>query len=290
MFSKMTLLSCLILLVFISGCSDQETELVVSKKNQTAPAERAADKPVPVTSSKPLIVIAATDRVQIVVRQDGAPGMYLGDDGKLHGFYVDLEKMVMEEMGQEYQFIPYSDIGPIIQGIKSGIYHIGLAAPDIPDYRAITHLSIPYETLHSVVFVQKINTDIRGTNTEELLESLHGKKVGVQTQGHIYQFLRDIRKIEVIEYPTTTRALEDLHNGKLDAVPDVKRIGRYYSTLNNWDIMPVGEPILSQRISTAFSKMLDTSLIDRYNIALQSLIDDGRLEVLYESYFSSLEK
>jgi ABC-type amino acid transport substrate-binding protein len=216
--------------------------------------------------------------------------MYLGEDGEVHGFYVDLEKMVMEEMGQSYHFVPYSDVGPVIQGLKSGIYHLALAVPDLPDYRTFVNLSIPYELLHYVTFVQEGNTQISGSSRDELIKSLNGKKVGVQTQGHIYQSLRDYKEIELIEYPTTTKALEDLNRGIIDAVPDVKRIGLYYAERYNWHIVPVGDPIISHKITTGISQMIDMSFVKRYNTALGVIIADGRLDRLYSSYFGPINE
>jgi hypothetical protein len=60
---------------------------------------------------KPLIAVSAIDTLKILIRKDGAPGMHLGKDGQVHGFYVDLEKKVMAEMGQSYEFIQKKIIG-----------------------------------------------------------------------------------------------------------------------------------------------------------------------------------
>ncbi len=150
------------------------------------------------------------------------------------------------------------------------------------------NLSVPYEILHYITFVREDNSEITGSTKEEIIKSLYGKKVGVQTQGHIYQVLRDIKEIILIQYPTTTKALEDLNNGFLDAVPDVKRIGVYYSKINNWKIKFVGKPIISHNITTGFSKIFDESLMDRYNTSLSSLISDGSVQTLWESYFGPM--
>ncbi|MBI9101855.1 MAG: transporter substrate-binding domain-containing protein [Spirochaetales bacterium] len=283
-----TVIILLVILLFVTGCQEKGARIIVEEESSLpTPSENRAAIP-NLEENKPLIILGETDPVKIVVRADGAPGMYLGDDGEVHGFYVDLERMIMAEMEQTYEFIPYTDVGPIVQGIKSGVYHIGLATPDLPDYRSFLNLSIPYEILQYVTFIQSGNKEISGTTKDEILASLHGKKVGVQTQGHIYQELRDIKEIELIEYPTTTQALEDLDKGFLDAVPDVKRIGLYYSRLNGWDIKPVGGAIISHLLTTSFSKMVDTSLMDRYNQTLEKIIADGRLESLYESYFGPM--
>lgn len=238
--------------------------------------------------TKPLIVLSPDDVIEILVRADGAPGMYLGEDGEVHGFYVDLEKLVMKEMGQAYHFYPYSSIASIFVGYKSGIYHSALATPDVPDYRALFYLSIPYEILHYVTFVREENREIKGETREDIIKSLYGKKVGVQTQGHIYQVLRDYKEIELVEYETTTKALEDLDAGLLDAVPDVKRIGEYYRNLKEWNIKPVGEPIINHEICTSFSKSLDPSFVEKYDEALKKLIDNGQVRILWESYFGPM--
>jgi len=277
----------MIFTLIIVACDNQEAELVITKNPQKAPQVPIENIDV-ADESKPLIQVSLEDVVQICVRQDGAPGMYIGDDGELHGFYVDLDRLIMKEMGQAYHLKPYGDLGPVLQWLKTGECHIALAAPDLPEYRSFLNLSNPYEILHFVTFVRKGNADIQGDTKDEIIASLHGKKVGVQTRGHIYQELRDIRQIELIEYPTTTRALADLSKGVLDAVPDVKRIGIYYSSLKSWDIVPVGQPIISHKITTAFSKVYHQSIIKRYNTALKTIQDNGQFDALYESYFGPM--
>ncbi|MBB6482409.1 substrate-binding periplasmic protein [Spirochaeta isovalerica] len=275
---------------FLLSCGSEKTELEIDQdlNNEASESAQSQVSEAEDVVSSPLISVSPDDEVLIFVRQDGAPGMYLGDDGEVHGFYVDLEKMVMDEMGQKYKFIPYGDAGPVILGLKSGTHHIALAAPDLPGFRSSFNLSMPYEILHFVTFVQSDNNDIKGSTREELIASLHGKRVGVQTQGHIWESLRNEREIELIEYPTTTKAMEDLDKGLLDAVPDVKRIGLYYAAKEGWDIKPVGEPIISHTITTAISQRFDNTLIDRYNAALQAIIDDGRRDALYQSYFGPM--
>ena len=290
MFKKTGLIFGLISILFLFSCEKKGIELETDENITKESVQQESTGTVTEEENKPLISVSPTDIVQIFVREDGAPGMYLGKDGEVHGFYVDLEKMVMKEMGQSYEFVPYNDAGPVINGLKSGTHHIALAAPDLPGFRAIFNLTNPYEILHFVTFVQVGNTDIIGTSREELIQSLYGKKVGVQTQGHIFESLRDIREIELIEYATTTSAMEDLNKGILDAVPDVKRIGIYYASLNNWDVVPVGPSIISHKITTAISQMFEPSLLNRYNSALKTIIDDGRRDALYESYFGPMDE
>lgn len=278
-------LSILLLVLFLFNCKKEDELVIENIENKESEISRELDD----EAHKPLIHIKADDKISILVRGDGAPGMYLGEDGDVHGFYVDLERMVMNEMNQKYEFIAYDDLGPVVIGIKTGVYHLALAAPYSPDYVELVNLSKPFERLNYVTFVHKNSSFIKKSSSkDEVIKSLYGKKVGVQVQGHIYQILREHKEIDLVEYETTTKALEALNSGLLDAVPDVKRIGIYYSKMNNWEIIPVGDNIISFKIGTAFSKAIDNDLIERYNSALDSIINDGRLEELWEKYYGPM--
>lgn len=284
---KKTLWIMICMVLLLQACSKRESSLVLRDAEDIV-VESQNSEQVEDNATRPIPEITVDDVITIMVRADGAPGMYLGEDGEVHGFYVDLERIVMEEMGQAYEFSAYFDLGPIIQRIKSGTVHSALAAFDLPAYRSVSDLSIPFERLNFVTFVEENNQDIGGNTVEEIIESLHGKKVGVQTQGHIYQVLVEVKEIELLEYPTTTQALEALAAGELDAVPDVERIGRYYSQLNGWNIKPVGEPIISHVVCTGFSQVIDPGLLERYNTALAKVLEDGRYDRLYEEYFGPI--
>ncbi|WP_187759644.1 substrate-binding periplasmic protein [Thiospirochaeta perfilievii] len=276
-----------LLTIFIFSCSKQATELEVSESTVKEKQKVIDKSTTSEEETKPLTLITKDDTLEIWVRSDGAPGMFLNDNGELEGFYVDLEKEIMKEMGQKYKFIPYSDLGPLVQKIKDGTAHSALAGPIVPDYKAMLNFSIPYEVLSYIIFLPEESDEIIPDNKEDAIKTLFGKKIGVQTRGHIYQLLRDYKDIQIVEYPTTTVAMEALNNGEVDAVPEVKRVGLANANLNNWKVKPVGAPIFSLNIGTGFSKVLDPSVVDRYNRALQSLIDSGYVDELYNSYFGN---
>lgn len=283
MLKKISLILILLLLLFSCRKKDRlEIEEVDSAELQSVKEET-----VELTNdeNKPVIMLSRNDTVTIRVRADGAPGMYLGEDDDVHGFYVDLERMIMEEMGQAHIFTSYTDVGPIVQELKTGTSHIALAVPLLPDFQSFLNLSIPFENLNYVTFIRNGNRDIKGSSKEEVIRSLHGKRVGVQTQGHIYQMLRDEKEIELVEFPTTTKAMEALNNGIVDAVPENRETGYYYAELNNWDVKSLEGILLSYKITTGFSKIYDLDLAQRYNKALRTLMDNGRVQRLRESYY-----
>lgn len=282
MFKKILFLTALFLLIF--ACKKRD-ELEIEKEDVNEVVAVEEEKPEIIEESKPLIILTKDDIVKILVRADGAPGMWLGEDGEVYGFYVDLERLVFEEMGQKYEFVPYTDVGVAAQGLKTGTSHVALAVPDLADYRSFLNLSLPYETLNYITFVHNDNNDIKGETKEELLKSLSGKKVGVQVTGFAFQSLRDNKDLELVEYATTTKAMEGLHNREVDAVIENRETGSYYVKQNNWDLKPVSQNILNHRNTSGFSMALDTSIVDRYNEALQRLFDNGSVDKLHKEYY-----
>lgn len=280
---KKAYLLLIIFAIFVS-CSEKTTELEVVKKTNNTKTEEKTDD-LTTDETRPLTVINKNDTLKIWVRADGAPDMFLNENGELEGFYVDLERRIMEEMDQVFEFIPYTDLGPLVQKIKNGEAHLAMATPNLPDYRKMANMSDSFETLDFVTFIHN-DTELDDiSDKESIIKSLFGKKVGVQTRGHIYQLLRDYKEIEILEYPTTTSALEALNNKEVDAVPDVKRIGQLYSKTNNWNITPVGDPLFTLELCTSFSQTLDTSIVDRYNRALKTITESGELNDLFNSYY-----
>lgn len=280
---KKTLLFLFIVTIVLSCTKENDTELILAEPEK--PKEEVAERDVSMDEKKPLIQITKDDTLKILVRADGAPGMFLNDKDELEGFYVDLEKAVMKEMEQKFELIAYTDQGVAIHELINGDVHNALAAPIVPDFQALLNLSIGFEVLNYVIFLPSESDIIIPDNKEEAIKTLFGKKIGVQTRGHIYQVLRDYKDIEIIEYQTTTVAMEALNRGEIDAVPEVKRVGQYYADLNKWNVKPVGAPIFSLNIGTAFSKALEISVVDRYNVALQTLIDSGYVAKLHKEYF-----
>lgn len=269
------------------------TSVLISCSKNTDLQLNSNDTPIVDTDTKvineeerqPLIELTKDDELKIFVRADGAPGMFLNSQNEVEGFYVELEKAIMKEMDQKYRFIPYTNIEEVIHDIIMGNGHSALSVPDVPDYQLASNISTTYEVLKFVIFLPSESNEIVPDNKYDAIKFLYGKKVGVQAKAHIYQLLREHPEIELIQYPTTTVAMEALNNGEVDAVPEVPRIGRYYANERNWDVEPHGPSIFELNIGTCFSKRLSQSVVYRYNVALQKLIDNGYVEDLNNEYF-----
>ncbi|MDA3958009.1 hypothetical protein, partial [Oceanispirochaeta sp.] len=74
---KILLLMISVSILIFSTCSGKKVEIVIMKESASSTGNEKATVNID-EESKPLIRIGPTDTVKIMVRQDGAPGMYLG--------------------------------------------------------------------------------------------------------------------------------------------------------------------------------------------------------------------
>lgn len=273
----------LIIITILTGCRDKHTELTIIEKK--SPIKKNYSSVNNNEKRKDLIHITKNDILKILVKADGGQGMHLDNTGKSVGFYVELEKKIMEEMDQKHEFVPYDNLASAVHKIKTGECHSALSTPDVTDYRTLVNLSIPYEELFYSIFINLDNNIEVPKTREAALRSLSGKRVGTQVTGSIYQVLREYREIEIVTYPTRTVALEALHNNEVDAVLAIERIAKFYKRTKGYRIKPVGEPVISFKMGTGFSKRLDKTIVDRYNRALEKLINQGYIEQLYKKYY-----
>jgi ABC-type amino acid transport substrate-binding protein len=88
-----------------------------------------------------------------------------------------------------------------------------------------------------------------------------------------------------VEYETGTVALEKLANKEVDAKVENKEIALHYANKYNWDIKPVGVPLHSMVVAMLFSKRVDPEIIDRYNMALHKVKQDGTYNEIYTRWF-----
>lgn len=271
-------------LVFNSGCG-KGNSVEVKKVNPDSPVEINGEGPDD-EALKPKVTITPDYTYVAYIREDSAPHMFFDESGDAQGFYVELERAVLKQMGHDnYRFEGFVDVGPMLHELKEGTAHSALAAPRTSDFEKIFNLSDTYMTIDFVCFVRNGYDSLEGSTRASLIESLSGKNIGVQARSQIYDLFRARKDINLIEYSTSTIALKKLAEGEVDVVPDVRQIGEYYSELNNWNISPYGPVLASIEAVTAFSRAVNKDFVERYNKALAEIKRNGTFDILYKELF-----
>ena len=209
------------------------------------------------------------------------PLEYIDESGNLTGFEVELVPMIGEKVGvkMEAKNIPWDTI---FAGLANGQYDAVASGVTVTEERKKT---IDFsDTLFTIK--QSIIT-LKGNENLNNLDSLSGKKVGVQmgTTGH---FAVEENKDAVIKaYDSIGLAIEDMINGNVDACVCDSLIASDFVLANpNYKdkLIITGEASSDiEEIAIAVKKG-DKELLDLINSSLAKLKENGTMDELMKKY------
>lgn len=209
------------------------------------------------------------------------PYEYLDEDGIYKGFNVDLLKAISLVTEMEFEFIPmtwenafYSierGEADIIQGMKESY-----------ERRLVFNFTDSLLLNSQSIFVRDKYYYINGNI------DLEGKKVSILKEDIIYNQLKIIKDIDIIEYNSTEEAVKALLNGKVDAMIGNTLTVNYICKENNWidRVKIVGKALNEQKYSMAVSKN-NPMLLKSLNGGLKEIQDNGMYDALYRKWFGT---
>ncbi|WP_082233289.1 glutamine ABC transporter substrate-binding protein [Halobacillus massiliensis] len=200
------------------------------------------------------------------------------ETGEMTGFDMDLIRAIAEEAGFEVK-IESMKFDGVVTGMQTAKYDIGIAGMTITDERAETiDFSEPYYDAGLMLAVQESNTEIKSE------DDLAGKKVATRSGTTSETYLKDNHPdAEVVTFPGIVEAYMDLQDGRVDAVMyDVPNV-QYYVANDSEGLKTVGDVLQGEQYGIAFPK--DSELVEDVNEALQTLIDNGTYDDIYEEWF-----
>ncbi|WP_114416283.1 ABC transporter substrate-binding protein [Marinospirillum perlucidum] len=222
------------------------------------------------------------DTLRIATEGAYAPFNFIDSSGELQGFDVDIARALCEEMQTECEIVG-QDWDGIIPGLRAGRYDAIIASMSItPERSRVVSFTDPYYS-NVLAFV--------GPKDEELgtdAASLEGKTLGAQRATIAGQYLQDElgRHVEVRLYDTQDNAYLDLAAGRLDGlVSDKFPAYDWLRTEAGSDFEFKGEDIdIDDKIAIAVRRS-DQELRERFNEALEAIVESGRYAEINAKYF-----
>jgi polar amino acid transport system substrate-binding protein len=154
----------------------------------------------------------AGKKITVATDATWPPMEFLDSDKNIVGFDIDILRAAGKEEGFEVEFTNQAWEG-IFAGVDAGKYDAVISSVTITEERKATmDFSIPYVNCGQILVVRKDNDGVTK------LSDLEGKKVGSQISTTGALEVRKNKKIESKEFNTIGLAIEDLVNGKIDAV------------------------------------------------------------------------
>ncbi|MGI8315987.1 glutamine ABC transporter substrate-binding protein [Halobacillus mangrovi] len=208
------------------------------------------------------------------------PFEFLNEDtGKMEGFDMDLIRAIAEEAGFQVD-IESMKFDGVVTGMQSSRYDIGIAGMTITEEREKTiDFSDPYYDAGLILAVRADNEEIKSE------DDLAGKKVATRSGTTSETYLKDNHPdAEVVTFPGIVEAYMDLQAGRVDAVMyDVPNVKYYVNNDAKGELKTVGDVLQGEQYGIAFPK--GSELVGDVNEALQTLIDNGTYDDIYEEWF-----
>ncbi|MFG6118769.1 glutamine ABC transporter substrate-binding protein [Thalassobacillus sp. B23F22_16] len=221
----------------------------------------------------------ATEKYTVATDNNFVPFEFLNEEtGEMEGFDIDLIKAVADEAGFEVE-IESMKFDGVVSGMQSGRFDIGIAGMTITEERKETiDFSDPYYDAGLMIAVNKDNEDIQSE------DDLAGKKVGTRSGTTSEEYIKSNHPdAELVTFPGIVEAYMDLESGRLDAVMyDVPNV-QYYVANDSAKLKTVGDILQGEQYGIAFPK--DSELVEDVNKALETLIENGTYDDIYEEWF-----
>ncbi|MFC7397652.1 cystine ABC transporter substrate-binding protein [Chelatococcus sp. GCM10030263] len=210
------------------------------------------------------------------------PFGYQDESGKLVGFEVDFANALAKELGVKADFQPTKWDG-ILAALESGRIDVVINQVTITDERKKKYdFSAPYTVSGIQIIVRK------GDETKiSKPDDLAGKAVGVGLGTNYEQWLKENQpKADIRTYDDDATKIQDLYNGRIDAVLNDRLVAADLVKESNGRIVGTGEPFAKQEAGIPMRKG-NPKLLAAVNGAIDKLRQDGTLPKLSQQWFGT---
>lgn len=227
-----------------------------------------------------LIVLTAacgaskTEKVYVIGTNAEYPPFEYLEDGKVCGLDADIIAAIAQKLNIQYKWsnTNFDGLIPALQTKKMDAVIAGMSIT--PERAKAVNFSISYLS-SNVAFIANKSKPING------IEDLENKNYGAELGTTKEAAARKIKGATVTPFSSNTGALVALKSGKIDGIVLDESVAVKFVE-NNPELMLVGA-LEGEPKAIAFNKD-DTELMEKFNKALQELIDDGTIQKLREKY------
>ncbi len=199
------------------------------------------------------------------------PMEYVDENKNIVGFDIDLLNAAAKEADFEVEFVNTAWDG-IFAGLKAGKYDAVCSSVTITDERKKSmDFTNPYVSIGQTIIVKN---DVTGMDK---LSQFEGKKVGAQISTTGAMEVAKNKKIILKTYDEIGLAIEDLANGRIDAVVCDNPIAANYALLNpkyKNVLKIVGIPFTTEEYGVAVKKG-NKEVVDLINKGLSKVKEKG---------------
>lgn len=251
-----------------SNSSSSGTDIISSIKKSDTIAKTLPDN------------IKTAGKITIGVDDSYPPMEYRDDQNKLIGFDVDFGAAIGQKLGIKIEWVPTAWDG-IFNALQAKKFDMILSSlSDTADREKEMLFTKPYVQGGPIIVTTKANSSIKTS------DDFKGKVIGVQLGSTAEDAVKEFTSIkETRKYDKITEALQDLANGRLDAVVADDQVGRYYAALSPDKFVTTGK-LHDEPFGIGF-RLADTGLRDSVQAAIDELKSEGTLSKISQKWFKT---
>ncbi|MCU9593470.1 amino acid ABC transporter substrate-binding protein [Caldibacillus thermolactis] len=223
----------------------------------------------------------SNDQLIIGIDDAFAPMGFRDENNNIVGFDIDLAKAVGEQMDTKVVFQPI-DWGSKETELQSGRIDLIWNGYTVTEERKQKVLFTEPYLANAQVIVTLKDSEINSLN------DLAGKSVGLQAQSSASNALNNSEIAseikDITEFKTNVLALQDLDNGRIDAVVIDEVVIDYYMTLKP-DTYKVLEESLAPELYAVGVKKGNNELLEKVQKAMDEIIKNGTAAEISEKWF-----
>ncbi|MDR1834988.1 MAG: basic amino acid ABC transporter substrate-binding protein [Fusobacteriaceae bacterium] len=221
--------------------------------------------------------VVADDKPLIVGTNAEYPPFEYIENNEVSGFDADLIKLVAERARFTYKW-DNREFKGLIPALQTKTIDIAIAGMSITEERAKNvDFSIPYLASPAAILTNTINP-IKSIDPKDLEGKTYGAELGTTKEA----VAKKIKDSKVVSYDSNTAALMALIAGKVDAIVMDDSVAKEYYANNKTTTIYVGA-LQGEDKAIAVTKG-NKELLDKINVALKSLLDDGTVQKLRDKY------
>lgn len=236
------------------------------------------------------VLAGETDTALVKTIRSGAeidypPFSFTDENGKADGFSVILMRAALAAMRRDVTF----RTGPWDE-VRNWLEHAEIDALPLvgrtPEREALFDFTVPYMSLYGAIVVRNNETGLRD------LDDLRGRRVAVMKGDNAEEFLRrEDRGIEIHTRPTIEIALQELSEGRYDAVIAQRLVAlRLIQKTGLTDLRVMDRPIEGFKQDFCFAvKEGDRETLALLNEGLAIVIADGTYRHLHSKWFAAMQ-
>lgn len=213
------------------------------------------------------------------------PYEFLDKDGNPAGYNVEMSQAIAETMGIDIEII-LGGWDDMRNGLNAGEIDVLQGMTITEDRQKIISFSPPNVTVQQSIFARD------GTPAVKNLSDLRNKKVIVQSQGSMHDYLlsNDFTEDEIVPVSTHVDALRVLSSGKYDYAIVANLPGLYVGREHGLsNLIIVGRPFSAGGYTYAVLKG-NEGLLSQFSEGMAILKNTGRQQEIYDKWLGVLEE